>query len=100
MSWNIFARDAGKQYDENKRLSAGRKAVIYYLAALYIGYMGYSILNNRLAGDDTMSYPLAVILTALLVIGAIFVAWYATISLKKEFKQSELEPAGKEERQD
>lgn len=98
MNRNIFwVREGGKQYDENKRRSAGQRAVIYYLTSLYIGYMGYSIMKNRLAGDDTMSYPLAIILTSILIAGAIFIIWYATRRMKNEFKQSEIISAGKEE---
>lgn len=101
MNWNKFwVKEEGKEYDDGRRRSAGQKAVLYYLVALYIGYMGYSIMNNRLTGDDTMSYPLAIVLAALLVIGAIFVAWYATKRMKNEFRNSEIVSSGKEEEQD
>lgn len=98
MRWYTFwVREDGKQYDENKRRSAGQRGVIHCLAALYIGYMGYSIMNNRLAGDETMSYPLAIILTSLLIAGAVIVVWQATRRMMKEFKQSEIISAGNEE---
>lgn len=98
MDWNhIRIREAGKKYDENKRRSAGQKAVIYYLVALYIGYMGYSVMSNRLSGDAAMSYPLAAVLASILIIGAGFVAWYATKRMRSELKQSEIITDGKEE---
>lgn len=80
--------------------SAGLRAILYYLVAIYIGYMGYSIMKNRLAGDDTMSYPLAILLTSILMIGAVGVAFYATKRMKYESKQSEKQIADKEEERD
>lgn len=54
----------------------GNKGILYCLAAIYIGYMGYSILSSRLKGDDTLSYPLAILFTSVLVIGAVWIFWY------------------------
>ena len=54
----------------------GNKGILYCLVAIYIGYMGYSILSNRLRGDDTLSYPLAILFTSVLVIGAVWIFWY------------------------
>ncbi len=91
MNFNrFFCREDGAEYDDARRRAAGQKAVIYYLVALYIGYMGYCILSNRLAGDDTMSYPVAITLTFALVAGAFWVAWYATRRMRKEFRDSKL----------
>jgi hypothetical protein len=76
MSWNKFwVREDGKEYDEVRRRSAGQRAVLYYLVAVYIGFMGYSILKNRFGGDNTMSFPLAIILASILIIGALWIAW-------------------------
>lgn len=98
IQWNKFLiREEEKEYDEARRRSANQRAVIYYLVALYIGYMGYSIMNNRLTGDDTMSYPLAILLTSLLVIGAVWIMWYATKRVKNEWKQSSTGVSKKEE---
>ncbi|MGB8451465.1 MAG: hypothetical protein WCD89_03960 [Anaerocolumna sp.] len=83
-----------------KNRPVGQKAILYYLVALYIGYMGYSILHNRLSGDDTMSYPLAIAITSVFVIGAAWVVWYATRGLINDSKNSEIEITGKEEEQD
>jgi hypothetical protein len=92
MKWYKFwVREEGKEYDEARRRSAGQRAVIYYLVALYVGYMGFSILKNRLTGDGTMTYPLAILMTLLLLAGAIWVAWYATNWMKKEFEKSVIE---------
>lgn len=52
------------------------KGILYCLVAVYIGYMGYSILNSRLKGDATLSYPLAILFTSVLVIGAVWIFWY------------------------
>lgn len=98
MNWNNFLiRNEGKNCDDSKRRNAGQRALLYYLVALYIGYMGYSIMNNRLSGDDTLSYPLAIFFTSVLIIGAVFIAWFATKRMKNESKQSENETAEKEE---
>jgi hypothetical protein len=100
MKWNKFwVKEEGKDYDEARRRTAKQKAVIYYLVALYIGYMGFSILKNRLSGDDTMSYTLAVLLASLLMIGAIWVALYTTKQMKHEFEQSEIKTDIKEKMQ-
>jgi cytochrome bd-type quinol oxidase subunit 2 len=98
MKWNRFwIREDGKQYDEERRRRAGQKAALYYLVAFYIGYMGFSIMKNRFAGDTTMSYPLAVILASVLLLGAIWVAWYAMKQMKNEYRQSEIKITGNEE---
>ncbi len=52
------------------------KGILYCLVAVYIGYMGYSILSSRLKGDATLSYPLAILFTSVLVIGAVWIFWY------------------------
>lgn len=96
----FWVKEDGKEYDEVRRRAAGQKAILYYLVALYVGYMGYSILNNWLSGDRTISYALLIVLTAALFIGAIWVAWYATKRMKNEFKLSEIKAANKEESQD
>lgn len=98
MKWNKFwVKEAGKEYDEARRQAAGQKAVLYYLAALYIGYMGYSILNNRLSGDDTLTYPIAILLTLAFMLGAIWIAWYATRRMKNEFDNSVIESENQED---
>jgi hypothetical protein len=94
---NLWNRNGGKKQDDIKRRASGQRAALYYLVALYIGYMGFCVMKNRLAGDDTMTYPLAVILSSALFIGAVFVAWYATRRMKRELKQSMTETAGNEE---
>lgn len=100
MSFNKFwIKEAGVEYDEARRRAAGQKAIIYYLVALYVGYMGYSIMSNRLSGDDTMSFPLATALTLVLIIGALGVAWYATKRMRNEFINSKIEDTNKEEKQ-
>jgi predicted branched-subunit amino acid permease len=96
---NFWIREDGKKYDDNKRRNAAQRAGIYYLVAIYVGYMGYSILYNRLIGDDTMTYPLAIILASLLIAGAIFVAWYATRRMKSELEASEIVPEDEKEDQ-
>lgn len=95
----FWVKEEGKEYDDARRRSAGQRAVIYYLVALYIGYMGYRIINNRLTGDDTMSYPLAITLTSVLIIGALWVAWYATRFMQREFDKSVLENENQETEQ-
>ena len=74
-----------------------QRALLYYLVALYIGYCGYSIMSNRLAGDNTMSYPLAILLTVVLLIGAVIVALYATRRMKVELKQNKIRDTGKDQ---
>jgi hypothetical protein len=98
MNWNKFSIKRNTN-NENaiKGHQGGQKAILYYLVAIYIGYMGYSILHNRLSGDNTMSYPLAIILTSVFIIGAAWVAWYATKGLKYNLKQSETDETEKEE---
>lgn len=65
------------------------KSIIYYLVAAYIGYMAFGILNNRIKGDDTMSWPVAIIFTVVLASGALGVIVYATKLMKKEKSQTE-----------
>ncbi len=89
MRWNKFwVREDGKAYDEAIRRRASQKAVLYCLVALYIGYMGLLIIKNRLMGDDTMSYPLAILLASLLIIGAVIVILYTVKRMKNEFVKS------------
>lgn len=98
MNWNnLWIRNDGRKYDSAKVRNAGQRTVIYYLVALYVGYLGYSIISNRLAGDDTMSYPVAIIFSSVLIIGAIFVAFSATKRMRNELKQEETLPDEKEE---
>lgn len=59
------------------------KSIVYYLVAAYIGYMAFGIINNRIHGDDTMSWPIAIIFTAILASGALGVIVYATKLMKK-----------------
>jgi threonine/homoserine/homoserine lactone efflux protein len=65
-----------KSHNDFNGQSNGNKGILYCLVAIYIGYMGYSILSNRLRGDDTLSYPLAILFTLVLVIGALWIFWY------------------------
>lgn len=59
------------------------KAIIYYLVAAYIGYMAFGIINNRIQGDDTMSWTVAIIFTTVLASGAIGIVVYATKLVKR-----------------
>lgn len=95
----FWVKEEGKEYDDARRRSAGQRAALYYLVALYIGYMGYRILHNRLLGDTTMSIPLAITLTSVLIIGALWVVWYATRYMKREFEKSVLEDKNQETEQ-
>lgn len=98
MRWNKFwIREDGKIYDEIKRRRAGQRAVLYYLVALYIGYMGFLIMKNRFMGDNTMSFPLAILLATVLIVGAVGVILYATIRMKSEYEDSLLISSDKEE---
>lgn len=65
------------------------KSIIYYLVAAYIGYMAFGILNNRIHGDDTMSWPVAIIFTVVLASGAIGVICYATRLMEKTKSQAQ-----------
>ncbi len=101
MNWNKFSvRENKRKITNRKNQPQGQKAILYYLVAIYIGYMGYSVLHNRLSGDNTMSYPLAIIITSVFVIGAGWIVWYATRGLKNDLKQSDIEVAVEEEEQD
>lgn len=92
MNWkNVWSGEKEKKYPAAKSKSTGQRAGLYYLAALYIGYMGYTILANRIAGDNTMPYPLAVALAAVLLCGAVFVAGYATKRMRNEWKRIKAE---------
>ena len=77
--------------------AARQRAIIYYMVALYIGYLGCSIMKNRLEGDDTMTYPIAIIVSSVLILGALWVLWYATKQMKNDNKQSENLITDKEE---
>jgi TRAP-type C4-dicarboxylate transport system permease small subunit len=79
-----------------KHQKTRQRSALYYLVALYIGYLGYSIMNNRLSGDDTLSYPIAIMFTCLYVLGAVLIALYATKQIRDDFK-AEKEAVGKEE---
>lgn len=81
---------------DRKHQRTGSRSALYYLVALYIGYLGYSIMNNRLSGDDTMPYPLAVMFTCLFILAAVLIALYATKQIRDEIK-AEKDAAGKEE---
>jgi dolichyl-phosphate-mannose--protein O-mannosyl transferase len=101
MSFKRFwIREDGVEYDDARRRVAGQRAVIYYLVAFYIGYMGYSIMKNRLTGDDTMSYPLAITLASILFVGALSIILYATHRMRIEFEKSKLTDTKIEEKQD
>lgn len=65
------------------------KSIIYYLVAAYIGYMAFGILNNRIHGDGTMSWPVAIIFTVILSVGSIGIIVYATRLMKKEKSRME-----------
>lgn len=97
MGWKFWIKEDGKEYDEDKRRSASQRAVLYYLVAVYVGYMGYSILKNRLTGDDTMTYPVAIAVTSVLFIGAFWVVWYATKRMKCEYENSVIETGKNDE---
>ena len=91
MKWNnIFNRETSKEKKEYSRPGDGSKAILYYLVAIYIGYMGYSILHNRLTGDDTLSYPVAILFTSVFAIGAAWIVWYAT-KLRKNASAAEIQ---------
>lgn len=83
-------------FSDMRHQRTGSSSAIYYLVALYLGYLGYSIMNNRLSGDDTMSYPLAIIFTCIFIIAAVFIAFYATKQIRNEIK-TEKDAAGKKE---
>lgn len=67
------------------------RGILYYLLAIYIGYMGISILGNRINGDDTMSYPIAIFFALIFVVGAIWVFWYGFGLRKEEVSDSNVE---------
>jgi len=71
------------------------KGILYYLIAVYIGYMGISILRNRINGDDTMSYPLAVFFSLIFILGAVWVFWYG-FELRKKANISQVSEDNKE----
>ena len=100
MKFNRFwIKEDGVEYDDTRRRAAGQKAIIYYLVALYIGYMGFNIISGRLSGDDTMSYPLAIGITVAFFAFAIWIIWYATKRMKSEFEKSKIIEDKKEEEQ-
>ncbi len=60
------------------------KSLIYYMVSAYVGYMAFNIMNNRIHGDNTIAWPLAIIITAVMAAGVIGVAIYATRLWKKK----------------
>ena len=68
------------------------RTAMYYLVGAYIAYLAFCIMNNRVHGDETMSWPVAVLFTAALGIGAVGVIIYAIRQTRKEMgEDSELE---------
>ena len=60
------------------------KTGVYYLVGAYVAYMAFCIMNNRIHGDDTMTWPVAILCTAVLGIGAVSVIVYAVRRTKKD----------------
>ncbi len=86
----LLKKEFQNEPKELQRRTSNQKAMLYYLIAIYIGFMGYSILRNRFTGDDTMSYPLALVLALVFVIGAVGIICYATSLIRKERKRDEV----------
>lgn len=93
----FWIKEDGKEYDEAKRRSASNKAVLYYLVAAYVGYMGFSIIKNRFTGDNTMSYPIAIISSLALLIGALWIIYIATKRMKSDYENSVIDETKKDE---
>lgn len=68
------------------------KPILYYLVAFYIGYMGCLILKNRFTGDETLSYPLAVAIASVLLLGAAGIICYTFMGTRNKEEEK-----GKEE---
>lgn len=66
-----------------------QKAVLYCLLAFYIGFMGYSILKNRLMGETAISFPLAAAISALFIAGAGGIIWYAAKLIRNSRRQAD-----------
>ena len=91
MKWNkLWDGESKKNKKDFREQRDGNRGIPYYLVAIYIGYMGYSILHNRLTGDETLSYPLAIFLTSIFVIGAAWIIWYAVKLRKNQATENEI----------
>ncbi len=83
-----------------KQRKTGDRAILYYLVAIYIGYMGYLVLKNRLSGDETLSYPIAIAAASVLITGAAGIICYALIQTRKRAEQEKKEQCQEEKEPD
>ncbi len=83
-----------------KQSKTGNRTILYYLVAIYIGYMGYLVLKNRLSGDETLPFPIAIAAAFILIIGAVGIICYAAIQNRKSEKQKKIEQCQEEDTQD
>lgn len=86
-----WKKEPGKKYDERLRTTAKQKAIMYYLVAIYIGYMGVQLIMAKLGGDNTMTLPMVSIFSSIMIAGAVGVIAYATTTLLKQLRASEME---------
>lgn len=89
-----FRKEPGKQYDEDMRKTAVRKAGFIYLVAAYILYQTYSIIETKLNGTTSMGWSEVIIAAAVLGMGSLTVAVFATLKMGRELAESELAESG------
>ncbi len=80
-----------------KQSKTGDRTILYYLVAIYIGYMGYLVLKNRLSGDETLPFPIAIAASSVLIIGAVGIICYAVVQNRKSGKQKKIEQCQEED---
>lgn len=85
-----FKKDPDKKYDESARNLAKRKCTIIYLVVIYILYQVYGIIHSKVLDETTMTWTGVIVASAILIVGSLSVAVFATIKMGRELYESEI----------
>ncbi len=88
-----FRKEPGKKYDETKRATATRRGLVIYLVVAYVIYLLYSIVTNKLAGTNAMSWTQVIIACVGIGGAAVAAVVLATLRMGRELAESEIDEA-------
>lgn len=102
LGWKKTNTDTGNM-DQNDKMDRRHEYFVItlrFLAAAYIGYMGFLALKNAIVGDAGIPLPVAILVALVFLAAAIGIlvnAWHAWKKLKQTTAQEEKKQQEQEE---
>jgi len=92
----VFKKEPGKQYDEDVINVAKRRVTIVVIVVAYIFYQLYSIINNKIAGTNPMTWTGIIVATVLLGGGCLGVLVFSILRMGRDIADAEITESDEE----